>query len=67
MDEVYEEIETEMTLIGATAIEDKLQDGVPMTIENLHKVNFYTNLLSLPLPYPPPSSHPSLPKGKVIM
>ncbi|XP_071844250.1 phospholipid-transporting ATPase ID-like isoform X2 [Apostichopus japonicus] len=39
MDEVYEEIETEMTLIGATAIEDKLQDGVPMTIENLHKAN----------------------------
>ena len=27
-----------MTLIGATAIEDKLQDGVPETIANLAEV-----------------------------
>ena len=27
-----------MVLLGATAIEDKLQDGVPEAIENLHKV-----------------------------
>ena len=33
--EVYEEIEQNMMLIGATAIEDKLQDGVPDTIANL--------------------------------
>ena len=39
LDAVYEEIEQELTLLGATAIEDKLQDGVPHTIENLHKVN----------------------------
>jgi hypothetical protein len=32
---VYEEIETDMLLIGATAIEDKLQDGVPEAIANL--------------------------------
>lgn len=32
---VYEEIEKNMTLIGATAIEDKLQDGVPDTIASL--------------------------------
>ena len=32
---VYEEIETDMTLLGATAIEDKLQDGVPEAIANL--------------------------------
>lgn len=32
---VYEEIEEGMTLIGATAIEDKLQDGVPECIANL--------------------------------
>ena len=38
LDACYEEIETNMTLLGATAIEDKLQDGVPRTIENLHKV-----------------------------
>ncbi|XP_013785389.1 phospholipid-transporting ATPase ID-like [Limulus polyphemus] len=32
---VYEEIEKNLNLIGATAIEDKLQDGVPQTIANL--------------------------------
>lgn len=35
LDEVYEEIEQNMILIGASAIEDKLQDGVPETIANL--------------------------------
>jgi len=35
LNEVYEEIEREMTLLGATAIEDKLQDGVPDAIANL--------------------------------
>ena len=35
LDKVYEEIECDMLLIGATAIEDKLQDGVPETIANL--------------------------------
>uniref|UniRef100_A0A3B3CKK2 Phospholipid-transporting ATPase n=1 Tax=Oryzias melastigma TaxID=30732 RepID=A0A3B3CKK2_ORYME len=35
LDELYEEIEKEMTLLGATAVEDKLQDGVPHTIEQL--------------------------------
>ena len=33
--ECYEEIEQGLTLLGATAIEDKLQDGVAETIENL--------------------------------
>ena len=32
---VYEEIEQNLLLIGATAIEDKLQDGVPECIANL--------------------------------
>lgn len=32
---LYEEIEQNLTLIGATAIEDKLQDGVPQAIANL--------------------------------
>ncbi|CAF4530275.1 unnamed protein product, partial [Rotaria magnacalcarata] len=31
----YEEIETNLKLLGATAIEDKLQDGVPQCIERL--------------------------------
>jgi len=35
LSEVYEEIEVGMSLIGATAIEDKLQDGVPEAIANL--------------------------------
>ncbi|KAL9879573.1 ATPase phospholipid transporting 8B isoform 10-T11 [Glossina fuscipes fuscipes] len=32
---LYEEVESELALIGVTAIEDKLQDGVPQTIANL--------------------------------
>lgn len=32
---VYEEIEQDLMLIGSTAIEDKLQDGVPEAIANL--------------------------------
>jgi len=35
LSEVYEEIEKNMLLVGVTAIEDKLQDGVPETIANL--------------------------------
>ncbi|KAM5191914.1 phospholipid-transporting ATPase IC-like [Mantella aurantiaca] len=39
LDEVYEEIETDLVLLGATAIEDKLQDGVPQTIFTLAQAN----------------------------
>lgn len=35
IDATYEEIEQNMILAGATAIEDKLQDGVPEAIANL--------------------------------
>lgn len=35
MGAIYEEIECDMVLVGVTAIEDKLQDGVPQTIANL--------------------------------
>ena len=35
LDALYEEIEKNMILIGASAIEDKLQDGVPEAIANL--------------------------------
>ena len=35
LDDVYNMIERDLSLIGATAIEDKLQDGVPQTIANL--------------------------------
>ncbi|XP_018428668.1 PREDICTED: phospholipid-transporting ATPase ID-like, partial [Nanorana parkeri] len=37
LSKLYEEIETDLKLIGASAIEDKLQDGVPQTIEILTK------------------------------
>ncbi|XP_077989510.1 putative phospholipid-transporting ATPase IM [Glandiceps talaboti] len=36
---VYDEIERDMILLGATAIEDKLQDDVPQVIANLAKAN----------------------------
>ncbi|XP_013882065.1 phospholipid-transporting ATPase IC [Austrofundulus limnaeus] len=39
LDRVYEEIETNLMMIGATAIEDKLQDGVPETIAKLAKAD----------------------------
>ncbi|XP_014251342.1 phospholipid-transporting ATPase ID [Cimex lectularius] len=35
LDAIYEEIENNLTLIGATAIEDKLQEGVPQTVASL--------------------------------
>ncbi|XP_077778143.1 phospholipid-transporting ATPase IK [Podarcis muralis] len=37
LDKVYEEIERDLRLLGATAIEDKLQDGVPETIQLLKR------------------------------
>ena len=35
IDRLYEDIETNLKLIGMTAIEDKLQEGVPQCIESL--------------------------------
>ena len=35
MRQAAEIVECDLTIIGATAIEDKLQDGVPETIEDL--------------------------------
>ncbi|XP_046873824.1 phospholipid-transporting ATPase ID [Hypomesus transpacificus] len=39
LDLLYEEIEKDLLLLGATAVEDKLQDGVPQTIEQLSKAD----------------------------
>ncbi|KNC78142.1 hypothetical protein SARC_09412, partial [Sphaeroforma arctica JP610] len=36
---VAEDLETKLRLVGATAIEDKLQEGVPETIANLRKAS----------------------------
>jgi len=35
IDELMDEIENELTMLGATGIEDKLQDGVPKTISSI--------------------------------
>ncbi|KPM02924.1 phospholipid-transporting ATPase IA-like protein [Sarcoptes scabiei] len=35
LNDIMSEIEDDLTLLGATAIEDKLQEGVPQTIETL--------------------------------
>ncbi|KAF7237150.1 Phospholipid-transporting ATPase IK [Varanus komodoensis] len=37
LDKVYEDLEKNLWLLGATAIEDKLQDGVPETIQLLKR------------------------------
>lgn len=39
-------IETNLTLLGATAIEDKLQEGVPDTIQSLLQANIYVWVLT---------------------
>lgn len=39
VDKCYEAIECDLQLLGATAIEDKLQDNVPQTIANLLAAN----------------------------
>lgn len=39
LDQLYEEIEKDLMLLGSTAVEDKLQDGVPQTIEQLAKAD----------------------------
>jgi len=46
IDEVATSIETNLTLIGATAIEDKLQDQVPETIEKLLEANIHVWMLT---------------------
>jgi phospholipid-translocating ATPase len=37
IDHVSEQLERDLRLLGATAIEDRLQDGVPETIEDLKR------------------------------
>ncbi|XP_032070253.1 phospholipid-transporting ATPase ID [Thamnophis elegans] len=39
LSKVYEEIERDLQLLGATAVEDKLQEGVPQTIEILGRAH----------------------------
>merc|ERR1719411_798623 len=44
--ESYNKIEWDMTLLGATGIEDKLQDGVPDAISNLRKAGIVVWVLT---------------------
>uniref|UniRef100_A0A8B9KZ83 Phospholipid-transporting ATPase n=1 Tax=Astyanax mexicanus TaxID=7994 RepID=A0A8B9KZ83_ASTMX len=37
LEEVYEQMEKELTMLGVTAIEDRLQEGVPETISSLRQ------------------------------
>ena len=46
MEEVADQLERELTLLGATAIEDKLQDGVPETLGNLKRAGIKVSLRS---------------------
>lgn len=39
LEKIYEELENGLSLAGVSAIEDKLQEGVPETIELLLKSN----------------------------
>jgi len=45
-EEVAKSIETNLTLIGATAIEDRLQDQVPETIDKLLEANIHVWMLT---------------------
>ena len=46
IDEVAAKLERDLILVGATAIEDKLQDGVPETIANLLQANIKVWILT---------------------
>lgn len=46
LDEIYEELESDLTLLGVTAVEDKLQDGVPQTLGALRRAGIRTWVLT---------------------
>ena len=46
LDRVYNQIERDLVLLGATAIEDKLQDYVPETIEKLLQAGIHVWMLT---------------------
>ena len=39
LDELYDDFEKDLEYMGSTAIEDKLQDGVPETISKIIEAN----------------------------
>ena len=44
--EMYERLESELTLVGATGVEDRLQDGVQETLETLRVAGIKTWILT---------------------
>ena len=44
LSEAYDKVERKMTVVGATAVEDKLQDGVPETISALREAGIQVNI-----------------------
>lgn len=39
LEEIYSKFETNLTLLGASAVEDRLQEAVPQTIRELQSAN----------------------------
>jgi len=52
IDKACEFIEHSLTILGATALEDKLQEGVPATIETLHQAGIKLWVSRCPSPFP---------------
>jgi len=46
LDQMHNQIETDITLLGATAIEDKLQQGVPQAINDFRKAGIKVWMLT---------------------
>jgi magnesium-transporting ATPase (P-type) len=46
LEEIYDNLENGLYMIGATVVEDKLQDGVPDTIQSLHEANIKVWMLT---------------------
>ena len=46
MADAYNEVEANLALLGATAVEDKLQDGVPETISALREAGIQVWVLT---------------------
>lgn len=46
LSEAYSKIEDNLALLGATAVEDKLQDGVPDTITALREAGIQVRVIS---------------------
>lgn len=44
--EAYSAVENDLTVLGATAVEDKLQDGVPDTIRALRQAGIQVSVVA---------------------